>query len=288
MTVCIGALFRWNYAKSGDMPDWGAAALTLSDRKITAGDVEYEPHQTKIARASDRVLLLIAGDYTAHSQAVKMTMERARNTPGIRPYDLAIAYGAAIQAVRRRLAEDAILAPLGLNTDSFVAQQQDMSDHFVSAVTDQLQSFQGPDVEAIVIGLDPLGAGHLYAVDSIGTARCYDDVGFTAIGIGGGHARLSLMQSRLTNTWNLAPVLAATFAAKKAAETAPGVGKTTDINVILRGGSFPLWPPIAEHLARLYDEFNRRARSLSRRAGAGELAHARGERHAHTGRHRHG
>ena len=68
MTVCIATLFQWNYA-SKDTPAVGTAALVLTDRMITAGDVQYEPRQTKIAHITPTTLLVIAGDYSLHSTA---------------------------------------------------------------------------------------------------------------------------------------------------------------------------------------------------------------------------
>lgn len=266
VTVCIAALFNWNYAVATNGQDWRKAALAISDRMITAGDVEYEPHQTKVLTISRNVLLLIAGDYTAHSQAIKVLMERARLNPDIKAYDAAIAYGAAIQGIRRRYAEDAILAPLGLNTDSFIAQQRDMSERFVSQVKAELQDYVGPEVEGLVVGVDPNGSGHLYTIESDGKVRCYDDVGFAAIGIGAHHARLTLMQSGYTNTFGFVQALALSFIAKKAAETAPGVGKNTDIHIIPKEGAFPLHPPMVEKLEALYEEFSKRRDALAAEA----------------------
>ena len=66
MTVCIAALFRWNYA---NLPTQqvAPAALILTDRMVTAGDVQYEPQQTKVAHITPKTLLVIAGDYSLHS-----------------------------------------------------------------------------------------------------------------------------------------------------------------------------------------------------------------------------
>ena len=258
MTVCIAALFRWPYGKN----DIGTAVVTASDRMITAGDVEYEPAQLKIGFLSRRVLILIAGDYTVHSHAIKEVQYQVRSNQAVKPYDVACMYGTAIQSSRRRQAEDLILAPLGLNTDSFLAQQRDMSEGLISSLTTQMQDFQGPDVEALVVGMEN-DVAHIYIVDRHGTVGCYDDVGFAAIGIGAWHARSRLMQNGYVNTVGFAPALAAIYAAKKSSEVAPGVGKATDMHLMFRGGSEPLWPATAQKLSDLYIDFEKQQTALA-------------------------
>ena len=61
-------------------------------------------------------------------------------------------YAQSLQTVRQRPAEDLYLAPVGLNMETFLVQQKDMSERFVELLTNQLQSFNDPDVEALVVG----------------------------------------------------------------------------------------------------------------------------------------
>lgn len=146
VTVCIAALFRFNYALIGSTPDVGTAALTLSDRMVTAGDVQYEPQQLKIAHITPRTIIMIAGEYSVHSQALLATHRQVRSDPSVSPYNISLIYGQSLQAVRQKQGEDILLAPIGLNTETFLAQQKDMSDRFVDSMTIQLQGFAGPDV----------------------------------------------------------------------------------------------------------------------------------------------
>ena len=164
--------------------------------------------------------------------------------------------------MRQKQAEDFFLAPIGLNTETFLAQQKDMSDRFVDFVTNQLQGFEGPDVEALVVGTEN-GQAHIYKVDKHGTVRCLDDIGFAAIGIGAWHANSRLMQAGYVNTVILAPALGATFAAKNASEIAPGVGKSTDIHLVLRDAIVPLWANTAERMAALYEEYETKRLALA-------------------------
>ena len=77
MTVCIATLFKWNYAAPGVPPKLEFAALTASDRMITAADIQYEPQQQKIA-FFDGTMILVAGDIAIHSQAILDTQKQSR------------------------------------------------------------------------------------------------------------------------------------------------------------------------------------------------------------------
>jgi hypothetical protein len=277
VTVCIASIFRWSYSTPG-VPgvEWGSAALAVSDRMITAGDVQYEPQQFKVSRASPTTVVMIAGDYSLHTQALKEMFGQLKGATNPTPKNIALIYGRAIQGVKRRQAEDLFLAPLGLNTDSFIAQQKDMSEQFVNSITSQLQNYRGDEVEAIIVG-HAEGSAQIYTVDTLGIVNCSDDVGFAAIGIGAWHAKSSLMQAGYINRSTFENAMAATFAAKKSAETAPGVGKNTDIHLITRETVHALWPNVAKKLGELYTEFEAERLSLSARSVEKLHAYMRGE-----------
>jgi ATP-dependent protease HslVU (ClpYQ) peptidase subunit len=252
VTVCIAALCRLNYAKKGSPEDWGAIAVTASDRMITFGDVQYEPNQTKAGRMTKRTSVLISGDYALHSEALKKSVADLERNPNATPFDVALVYGRHLQAIKRRHAEDLYLAPLGLNTDMLNASE--MSDSLVSALVNQMQNYRGEEVEALIVGVDK-GNATIYHVDTRGTVTCADDVGFAAIGSGAWHARSQLMQAGYTNAFLYFPAMAAVYAAKKTADISPGVGSTTDIQIFFREGPENLIPKTKDKLVELYDGY---------------------------------
>jgi len=257
VTVCIATLFRWNYASKGQPDDLGVAALLATDRMITAGpagDVEYEPQQSKVAYMTPKVILAVAGEYPVHTEAIATVGKQIEGKPDTSPQTVANLYGRAIQSIRQRQSEDIYLSPLGMNLDTFTAQQRDMSESFVHTITTQLQGFEGPSVDALVVGPGE-GRVQIWSVDFRGTVRCFDDVGFHTIGIGSGHASLSLMQAGYTNTWLFPNSLAATYAAKKVAETAPGVGSSTDIHLVTRDAVTRLWQHAFDSLEETYRKY---------------------------------
>jgi hypothetical protein len=118
VTVCIAALSQWNYGTRAN-PDPGHLVIVLTDRMITAGDVQYEPQQTKHAHITPNILLVIAGDYSTHSRAIKKITEHFQIIPSASPESVAIFYGRSIQELKLKEAEDLYLAPLGLNPIRF-------------------------------------------------------------------------------------------------------------------------------------------------------------------------
>jgi hypothetical protein len=136
-----------------------------------------------------------------------------------------------------------------------------MSEDFVASLTAKMSSFVGEEVEALVVASNGSNVELLH-VDNFGTVRSYDDVGFAAIGIGGYHARSSLMQIGYVNTAQLSTALAFTYAAKKRAEVAPGVGRATDMHLVFRDAFIPVWPEVFAHMERVYDSYAVSARQL--------------------------
>lgn len=253
MTVCVATLFSWNYGTIEE-PNYGVAAMTASDQMITSGDNQYESRQQKVALINPTTLLLIAGDYSVHSEALIAVQNQIKGDPNISPQRSALIYGQEIQRVRRREAEDLFLSPLGLNTDSFLSQQKDMSDSFVEKITNQLQNFAWKDVEALVVGSDK-NSVHIYYVDSNGSSHCMDDVSFHAIGIGAWHAKSALMQSGYARQKNgYHESLALIYSAKRRAEIAPGVGAKTDVHVVLRDREFGLDDEEIKILEKIYKQ----------------------------------
>jgi 20S proteasome alpha/beta subunit len=261
VTVCIAALCAWNYAKQGDPEDWGLVAITASDRMITFGDVQYEPVQLKLAQMTKQTILLIAGDYSLHSEAIKSAIRELESRPNATPHQVALIYGRAMQAIKRRHAEDIYLAPLGLNTDLLIAQQKEMSESMSDRLITEMQRYEGEDVEALIVGIEQGRVkgeqrASIYHVDTHGSVTCADDVGFAAIGSGAWHARSQLMQAGYTKLVPYFRALATVFAAKKAADVSPGVGANfTDIHVVFRNGPERLVEEQREKLEELYADF---------------------------------
>jgi 20S proteasome alpha/beta subunit len=273
MTICVATLFRWNYGKPSQSSDWGSAALIMSDRRITTGDIEYEPDQAKFAYITNRAVVAIAGDLSLHSEAIMKTKDQVQGRLDTKPQAIASIYGTAIQSIKRRQAEDEYLAPLGLNTDTFLSQQNEYSDRFLDRIVDQLQQYRGSEVEALVVASDGSNV-HIYHIDLRGTTNLMDDAGFASIGIGAWHARSRLMQAKYTNVAVYAKAVIETYAAKRAAETAPGISKFTDAILVLRNEIQPVASKLYDKAQELYE------RNLLMREAAERTSFDEFQRHA--------
>lgn len=245
MTVCVAA-------QSGNM------IFGASDRMLTGGDVEFEPESTKIHPVTNSIVAMTAGDSSFQSEVIlelqNVLVKRIKAYPEqwwvVR--DVAYLYLQLRNEVKRKLAEQAILAPLGLDSSSFLARQKELADGFIKQVTQELVRFEVPGVSTIFAGVDPGGA-HIYTVED-DVVRCHDSVGFAAIGSGYWHADSQLMLAKHSCYSPVPDTLLLTYAAKRRAEVAPGVGNATDMFMIgpLLGSFTPIGQDVLIQLGETY------------------------------------
>lgn len=231
MTVCVAAVFNWTYGPG----DTGAAIVTASDRQITAGDIEYEPPQIKVCFLTPRLMILIAGSYAIHSEALRYTQRTLLETPEIDPGVIAEIYASYIRDIKGRFARQTYLAPLGLSHEEFLSKQKDFSADFLLRLTSQLQNYQTEDTEALVVGADDRTT-HLFVVDQNCHVTYHNDVGFAAIGVGAWHAKSQIMRAGYSNQFTYAVALGAVYLAKKVAEVAPGVRTAVEKSATVAAG----------------------------------------------------
>ena len=247
MTVCIAALC-------------GNMVVGASDRMKTAGDVEFEPPTTKILQLTNSIAVLVAGDLTFQAEILRNIQTLVNKSIAAEPLkwlsvkDIADYYVNFRNEEKLKRAESMILAPLGLDRNTFINRQKEMSESFISQITKELINFDVPTIGAIFAGVDNVGA-HIYLVND-GNVNCCDGIGFCAIGIGAGHANLEFMLAG--HAWNapLPDTLLLTYLAKKRAEVAPGVGKNaTDMFII--GPELGSFHVLGEHvLSKLEEIYN--------------------------------
>lgn len=224
MTVCIAARAE-------------NVIVAAADRMLTSGDVQFEPSaSTKILPLSNSIFLMTAGDAALQAEIIGMVSreiaERVQREPTNwwQVSEAAELYVKYYNFVRIKRAENAILSPLHLDRNSFLANQKPMSAQLVNDLAKELLNFDIPEVSAIIAGLDLYGA-HIYIVHN-NEANCVDNVSFAAIGIGSRHASSQFMFAR--HAWNspFPDTLLLTHFAKKKAEAAPGAGKGTEMVMV--------------------------------------------------------
>lgn len=250
MTVCIAAVCNF-------IPDRPRCVIAAADRMITIGDIEYEPEQTKSVQFASNTIGMFAGDMQLHASVVPKVLRRIdealrENPENINVGEIADFYAEEFAYYRRMMAEREILMPRGLNFDRFLSRQATMAHWQVADLDNRLASYY-INSTAIIAGIDPTGA-HLYKVYDPGVAMCFDTPFFACAGSGQSLAETQFMVRQFDKTWPVERALWLTFTAKARAEKAGGVGRQTDMTLIVPGKQHILTVQEKELLYDLFRE----------------------------------
>jgi hypothetical protein len=247
VTVCIAAICD------------STSVIVAADRMMSAGDIEFESSAdnrdarsvSKIIPLTTSIVVMTARDAAFQTEAMhhvsSIVQKRVADEP-TRWWNVKEVVDLYIQFYaqdRIRRVRETILSPFGLDEQSFIARQKEMSELFVRNVANQITACEMPNVSIIVAGVDDSGV-HIYKLYGA-NAECADAVGFASIGIGARHANSQFMLAGHHRQSSFADTLLLTFVAKKRSEVAPGVGKMTDMFLIgPNKGSLTWLPPIIE------------------------------------------
>jgi hypothetical protein len=265
VTVCVAAL-------------GSGRVVGVSDRMITAGDIQYEPQQAKVWPLTSSIAAMYSGDTAIQTEVLKDTALRigpkisANPTEWLSVREVAQTYGECFQTARLIRAERAILRPLGLTTQLFLDQMQTMDSDVVRQLVNKLDSYQFFEPNsALIVGVDEDGYqepgkkrayAHIYVAHEA-EVTCQDRVGFAAIGIGTSHAESQFMFAGYDSKWTFPKTLLLAHAAKKRAEASPGVGRATDMFAI--GPALGSYFVICDHVVKELDEnFNQALKRIQK------------------------
>ena len=239
MTVCAAAIC---------MAGTQQMLLGISDRMLTSGDIEFETGQTKVFGFSPNIFAQFAGDSDAHF-AVATETHLAVLKNGISSVgEVARLYAQNALSLRRRRAEGIHLAPLGLDTETFISRQQELLPELALSLAERLEN-EVLGLEAIIAGVDASGP-HIYSVggppglEEHHQAVCRDMPGFWAIGSGARQFETMFMYQRYYRFCPFLDALLLMYSAKRRAEVSPGVGSATDV-LVLGGDSCGFLSPTA-------------------------------------------
>jgi hypothetical protein len=248
VTVCVAAIANNN------------GMFVASDRMKTSGDIQYEPEVSKIIPLTTSIVMLTAGDSQLNNEIAVSLREwvamHVRATPDewIPVRRVVDWYVWQRQELKRKAAEAALLHPLGLTTQTFLASQKDMDPSLAQELARNIIHFAVPPTQVIIAGIDTLGP-HIYTV-SDGFVAYHNAVGFAAIGVGSWHVESEFMLSGHHPARSIPETVSLVYRAKRRAETAPGVGAATDLGMMIAGlGSYaPVGDHVQEKLGGLYDK----------------------------------
>lgn len=243
MTVCIAAITE------------RFTVIGASDRMLTAGDIRFEPDTPKVTKLSNSLFAMTAGDASLAKEIVDDVFAVVGHQIRTNPQEwvpvrfAAEAFAHAWANARRKRAELAILAPLGLTTATFLERQSTMAPDLVDRIATGLAGYVTPPVEAIVAGVDGTG-GHIYSIVN-GYVACGNSVGFVTIGSGGRHAGSQLMLAEYSPTVSLGEAMLLVHTAKRRAEVGPDVGTATDMLIV--GPTPGSLVELGDHVLKLLD-----------------------------------
>jgi len=227
---------------------------------LTAADFQFEPPRQKIIALTNSIFLMTAGDASFLTRVLTPLVGRVQAGVEERPDawlgvgDVTRWYVDEFNRQKALDAQTAVLGPFGLTTEAFLNRQATLDSDFVFRITLSLIDHPAPDCSVVIAGRDPTGT-HIYSVDGTEVDQ-HDTIGFTAVGIGARHALSHLMQVR--NAWNsqLNDTVVRAFVAKRRSETAPGVGRATDMVVVgeALGQHVIVGANVLEHLDQEYEK----------------------------------
>ena len=228
MTICVAALSTHS--------NGGLAVVGAADRMKTAGSTEFETELSKAWLFSSSIIALCSGDNDLQNALLvpvgDIVTARINEAPKVwwKVEDVANLYREEYFKVRSKRAERTYLEPLGLRMDTLIARQKDMDRFLVDDLTNKLWNFEMPATETIFMGVDPTGTRLFMWVNEELHNRGVSS--FASIGAGFKHADSEMMSAGHTWRRSLEDTIVLVHSAKKRAEAAPGVGKSTDMYVI--------------------------------------------------------
>jgi hypothetical protein len=249
VTVCVAGICQ-------------GRVVGASDRMLTAGDIEFEPEQSKLIQVNAAMGAMLAGSTLLQSEIMQRLLRQVNERIEAEPQnwwkveDVANAYFSHYLDIKRERALQKLLHPLGLDYDSFVQKQKEMNANLTVKLSQDLINFEMDHVAAIFGGIDATGP-HIYIVRNDGPS-CQDWAGFASIGVGAWHADSHLMIAGHHKLKTMPETLLQIYTAKKRSEVAPGVGSATDMFLVGPGlgGYIEIGGHVINELQNSYETMN--------------------------------
>ena len=245
MTICISA--SCNSGKS---------IVVASDRMLSVPSltVEFDHQDTKIYQISGNCVALSSGDALCVQDILIGGIGAASQLQNPPIKTLAEQVKLQFCQVRKQRVNDLILGPRGIDFDGFY--QGGMISRFPQdlsmLIDNQVQRYE-LRTEILLSGVDDSGA-HIYCIGDPGTMACFDRLGYHAIGSGYRHAVLKLVAFGQHPSMTVKETIFNVFCAKRVAELAQGVGRSTSMMIVSRQNCLTIERNILEGLVPAYEQ----------------------------------
>ncbi len=220
MTVCIAAI-----CDNDKIIGIADKKLTVNSGVVSAYDLN---ENKKIVQLTKNCTALFAGNVQNAHEVLKKVKPQINTNDTVE--SIAKKVVNVCTEVYNYLVESQLLGQYGLNLKTFNAQQKSLDNTFVST-TVQTISQNNLGIEILVIGKDK----GVPQIIKIGLGNSFVDetpLGYSCIGSGADHARLSLIESACHPSVTFDNALYAVARAKRKAEADPNVGEKSDIVLI--------------------------------------------------------
>lgn len=237
----------------GAICDNSKRALAISDRMITTSDLSlsFEHETPKIDELATNCIALTAGSALIHAPIFTNVCAKLREKTKPKISEVVDELVNEFQNLRTKNIQNEIFSEVALTIGQFYQNQKQFHDAIIMRLTDKMEKYS-LDLYILVVGVDSEGA-HIYRIHDPGTSMPFDALGFCCIGTGQRHADVTFAYRRYTPSLPLRKALFVAYEAKKRAEMAGGVGKSTDITIVDGKKCKCLPQDVVEELEKIYN-----------------------------------
>ena len=231
--------------------------VAVADRMVSdeSLSLEFEQATRKIQPIGKNFAALTSGDALLHTDLLRQAEEDLSSIDQSTVREVALSVEECFMEQRNSLAEKLVMKRAGLDYNTFLDRQSDLTTELSSALIGEYQEVE-LGVRVLIVGVDSSGA-HIYQIEDPGIATCFDSIGYAAIGSGVPHAEGFLTGEDYSPQIPMSRAIWLAYVAKRRSERAPGVGsRFTDILTIdLTNGVRFLGDSSMTQLASMYDNY---------------------------------
>lgn len=241
MTICVNTLC-----------DNNKKAVVASDKMITIEGLsqEFEHETPKLKCLNERCLAVSAGDALLPTELFEEVEKEIKGKSPLSIADIVEQVKNQYSILRRKMVEEEHLKCRGLTVKSFYETMSSLPPQIAIPLDSKIEDYK-LDLNILISGLDTKGA-HIFEIANPGVSRCFDSIGYSAIGSGYPHAIQSFISNNYNGSKSLDMALFLTYEAKKRAENAPGVGTNTEMWLIRDEGVIKLNEQVINNLDKIY------------------------------------
>jgi len=211
--------------------------------------IEFEHTKQKIFPLSSTCVALTAGNALRPIEIIPRIQATIAKNSGTA--EIANNAKNIYQVLRADHAEDAILKPRSITKEIFYTQGANIFPVGLFQAIDNDFALYRYNLNLLITGVDG-GGGHIFSVSDPGVCHCFDSIGFHATGVGDLHATQVFIAHRYKISYSINEAINIVYAAKKAAEVAPGVGSATDMLIINQNEVAQLHDEVMSEIENIY------------------------------------